>query len=1027
MIGTIKRNNHMKKILAFLDTHVLKFGVAFAIVFTALYPKLPSINIDYTWVYIRLEDFLILALAIIWFVQLLRKKVSLPRPEGYAIILYWFVGLISLLYAITILAPTLANFFPSVAWLQYFRRIEYMILFFIAFSTIKHKKDLYFYLITLCITVFGVVFYGFGQKFYLFVWNLAPEIFKGSTFCFPAFLTGNEEFAKGFPLCLSETSRITSTFGGHYDLAAYLVMVLPILIALAFGVRQVKYKVLLAILAIFALELLNFTSSRTSFGAYVVSIIGMFMIWNKKRWIVPILALSLCVMFLFTSSTIDRFAKTIQPVQVVSIPEGTSEQDLQEAIAKVKEKESIKTPETPQPGTVTVGQTTSETDLEEINTQVLTQNDIEALKDANLPISTQSGAFLMKKAYALDISFTTRFEAEWPRNWAAFLSSPLLGTGYSSLTLATDNDYLRALGETGLLGLLSFLLIFTILGILMKKTEPDVKDSVEKAYLFGLAGGVIGLLMNAVLIDVFEASKVAEPLWLLLGLGAGTAKLYQKHTIHYAKELYTIFTSKIMFIIYIFILIATTFIASTTNFFVGDDFTWLYWAAIAQPSDLLNYFVNAENFFYRPLDKIVVYGLYQVFSFQPQGYHLFTIFVHFIATSGVFLLATAMTKRKLLGASTAILFALHPAFTENIYWFSTLSMQLSSSFILYALVAFVSFRKKATWWKYALILILSTLALFSHEIAIIIPVLYFMIDISLYKVKPKTALYSYLPVIGLVLGYFVLRAYAQSFAGGGAYSYDLINLIPNVIGNYLGYLGLFFVGTGFVGLYETIRESMRSHWIATTLVLAMLLSFALWSTLSMRKHLHALFKHEHIRFIIFGLVFAFVSLLPFLPLGNIATRYVYLASFGYTLSFVVLVYMFLHSNIRKKIFVSSVLLVIVVSIGSVSYTQQLVEAKKWETSGKITKETLLFFRRNYASFTPETQIFIVDTPVKQNGVWVLPVGLKDGIWFIYRANTPQIEQVGSIAEAKQKASQSVSDDVFIFQFDGNGRITEVKE
>ena len=39
----------------------------------------------------------------------------------------------------------------------------------------------------------------------------------------------NEEFAKGIPIKLSQLSRVPSTFAGHYDLAAYLVLMIPIL------------------------------------------------------------------------------------------------------------------------------------------------------------------------------------------------------------------------------------------------------------------------------------------------------------------------------------------------------------------------------------------------------------------------------------------------------------------------------------------------------------------------------------------------------------------------------------------------------------------------------------------------------------------------------------------------------------------------------------------------------------------------------------------------------------------------------
>ena len=46
-------------------------------------------------------------------------------------------------FSILVLSPHLANFFPKVAIFHFLRRIGYMMLFFIAFSAIKTKKDVY--------------------------------------------------------------------------------------------------------------------------------------------------------------------------------------------------------------------------------------------------------------------------------------------------------------------------------------------------------------------------------------------------------------------------------------------------------------------------------------------------------------------------------------------------------------------------------------------------------------------------------------------------------------------------------------------------------------------------------------------------------------------------------------------------------------------------------------------------------------------------------------------------------------------
>ncbi|MBA3723297.1 MAG: O-antigen ligase family protein [Candidatus Levybacteria bacterium] len=1012
----------MKKILTLIDNNILRFGVAFAILFTALYPKLPSVHINNTWVYIRLEDFVILALALIWFIQLLRKKVSLPRPEGYALLLYWLGGLVSLLYCLTFIAPTLVNFFPTVAWLQYFRRIEYMILFFIAFSSVKNVKDVYFYLTTLCVTLIGIIFYAFGQRFYTLLWAAFPDFFQKYPFCFPAFLTGNEEFAKGVPLCLNELSRVNATFGGHYDLSAYLVMVIPILVALVFAVKRWWMKIVLIVLALFALEVLNFTSSRTSFGAYVVGITGMLILWHKKRWIIPVLAVSLGVMLLFGSATIQRFSNTIQEVQVVST-ENALPSDLQKIIADAKKAEEIKNSEVPPASDFTVG--SNPTATQSGYTTILTDEQLKRIQADNISISSVSGTFLIKKAYALDVSFTTRFQAEWPRNWNAFLYSPVFGTGYSSLTLATDNDYLRALGETGLVGFLTFLFIFVILGIFMRMSVIHVKDPIVRAFMFGLAGGVIGLLINAVLIDVFEASKVAEPLWILLGIGVGAAKLYQKEPINYKKELFHFFTAPIMILLYLLLLIIIAYGASVGNFFVADDFTWLRWAATATPSDLPLYFINSQDFFYRPLDKVIVYYLYMLFSFQPEGYHVFMLFIHFVTTVGVYLLATRLTKRKVLGLATAALFAVLPAHTENIFWFSTMSLGLSAMFIVYAMLAYLAFRNRNSITAYIVAIILSALAFVTYEISVIIPFIFIVIDIFI--IKPKRALktvLAYVPFFILLILYFVMRSVSGAFSGGGDYSYNLTKLVPNVLGNFLGYIGMYFGGVSFLPVYDGLRGNLRSQWVTLSLFGLLLIGGIGYIIMRFKKHVLKLLKNDHVQLILFGLLFAFVTLIPFLPLGNIAPRYMYVASIGFSLSFVVLLYVVLKHFIRNAVIVTvSLILIISVFIGAF-FMQNKEEQKKWETAGVIAEETLLFFRTGYASFSSQDVVYLVNVPVTFNGVWLFPVGLPDGLWFIYRESTPRIMQTNSLDSAIDAKSKSPTN-TYIFQFN-NGTIAEVK-
>lgn len=1014
----------MKKFLSFLDTNILRYSIAFAILFIPLYPKLPSIGISHVWVYIRLEDFVILLVVIIWLIQLLRKKVSLPLPEGYSLIAYWIIGLITLIYCLLFLASHIPNFFPLVAALEYVRRIEYMILFFAAYSSVKKQKDVILYLSSLGIALTLVTAYGFGQKFYEILWTMFPTFFNKYQFCFPAYLTGNEQFAKGIPLCLNNLSRIASTFGGNYDLSSYLVLFIPLFIALFITVKKLKIRVLLALLVIFSLELLNFTSSRTAYIAYLLGIMAMLIIWKKKLWIIPVLIISIGVLFLFSTTTLQRFEKTIQQVQIVQVRSGSpqQEQEIQNIIKKNQQNQANSQPQSPPPGTVTVGngaQNAFNTSSSSATSQVLTKQELQSLQEN---ISTVSGTFLLSKAYALDVSLTTRFQAEWPRDWQAFLSSPIFGVGYSSLTLASDNDYLRALGETGLTGALSFFFIFVIFGIFMKDVLKSIKDPVTRALLFGLAGGTIGLLINAILIDVFESSKVAESFWIFLGIGLGAAKLYYKEPIQYKKSLKEFFTSNAMICIYIFLLIVMAYSNSISNFFVADDFIWLQQAATASISDLPKYFIYSQGFLYSPLDKVVSYFLYEIFSFQQQGFHIFILSLHFITAIGVYFLAKKLSQNKIIGLLTAVLFAIHPAHTENVFWFSTLSDDLSSLFIMYAMLAFIKYREQKSIFAYIVAIIFTALAFTSYGIAVVIPFLLLALDIFILKPKKNQRLYlSYLPFVLLLILYLIMTFVSHASFGG----YHLSRILPNIFGNLFGYTGIFISGLSFLPLYNFLRDGLRAEWIYFSIVILLFIGYVYWMFTLYQEKVKKVLHHKEGQLLLFCIVFIIISLAPFLPLGYIASQYLYLASVGYSLALVVCLQLLLANWIKTPRYALYGLFVVCLILGNIYFVGDMQEQLQWQKSGEITQNTLLYFRRNYSAFTPQTNLYFVNTPVEQNNTWIFSYGLSDGLWFIYREHMPQVHQVRTLQDALSAVNNSNGDN-YIFTFDNKGNISQVK-
>lgn len=1022
----------MKKLLQLHDRYTLKVLVAFLILFVALYPKLPSVHIIRTWVYIRLEDFAILATLFVWLIQLTRRKISLPLPFVFSIGGFWLIGLISTIYAVIFLAPHLANFFPHLAFLQYMRRVEYMVLFFIAFSTIRSQKDVRDYFIVLSATLIAVFLYGLGQHYYLYAWSLFPKFFEQYPFCFPSFQTGNEEFAKGIPLCLPKDARITSTFGGNYDLSAYIVLVLPIFIATFVSVKKRAWKIVHFLLFIAGLMVLLFTASRTSFMAYLIGAIVMLILFKKKLFIIPVLLVSVGLLVLFSQSTAKRLSSTFRVSSVVTTKTGQLVGELPQNLQnKVASQTAFVSPPPAQnletgSAIISLPSTTApvKTNVAVVK-KTVTADQAKKLQLANgsVEISSVSGSFYVQKALVYDISFTTRLQAEWPNAWRAFMSNPLLGSGYSSITLATDGDYLRALGETGILGFSSFIIIFVLLGITLKKAGPAVESPLTRGLVYGLAGGFISLSLNAILIDVFEASKVAETLWLLLGICAGGLLVGREKSISYLMEFKKFALSKFMMSMYLIILVGFTLFSSIGNFFVGDDFVWLHWAASSSTHDIVKYFTNAQGFFYRPLDKTITFFLYSVFSFQPQGYHIVLLLLHIIGVIGVYLLAGKITKNQLISFSCAVLFALLPAHAENVFWFSSLSSVLGSVALIYVTLAYVHFRTEKSIISYLLALMCSVIAFLSYEIATAVLAILFVIDLffSLSSIRKMETYLSYIPFIFLYIVYAIIRVVTHAFSGGGDYSYSIIHFVPNLVGNFFGYIGLFVEGEAFLPFYEALRQVARLNIILFALLVFVVCSLFMWGVYRYRLAVKVMYKNAEGRIILFGIGFGFAGLLPFLGLGNIAERYLYLASVGFCLAFTVIIWELIK---RIEAYKTAIFIGIIILL-AVWYQIQNVKAQTdWQHAGEITKNTLAEFRINYESLSPENTVYIVNKPIKYKNAWVFPVGLPDGIWFIYRDTRPRIFEVSSIDEAEAKNPDPIKD--YVLQFDQNGKLSLVK-
>lgn len=543
-------------LLQWLDQRALLIISGFLLAFIPLYPKLPLFDIIPGYIVrVRLEDFLVGFGISVWLLQALRKKIEWKNKASYFILAYAVVGLLSSLSAIFITKTVpLEPLHVGKTLLHYFRYLEYFTLFFIVNASIKSKDDVWFLLKVVMTTIVGIAAYGVGQK-YLY---------------WPVYSTMNREFSKGLRLYLTEHARVQSTFGGHYDLAAYMVIVTPIVMSLLYNAKTKLASALLWVVFLLSSWLLMVSASRTSFLSFLVSAALIIVFFTLKQpkvkdklsfFIKKSLQFSVVYFILLANFGADMYDRLLQTLEAYPmIWNAYQEADKKrEEIAQNLNYENIKDffdfkAEVPE-------NSISTDELEEVLVRSDQQPTSEKPSDVYVDVpdivleSTTSATGVVSQievardrtysenALKYGLSVAIRLDTLWPRAIAGFYRNPLLGSGYATLTKettshfteaeSTDNNFLRTLGETGLLGFITFygLIIFVLYKAYL--TYRFHNDNLSQALSIGIITGIVGLLINASYIDVFASSKVAFTFWAFTGMFLGYTKVIKLKSPHY--------------------------------------------------------------------------------------------------------------------------------------------------------------------------------------------------------------------------------------------------------------------------------------------------------------------------------------------------------------------------------------------------------------------------------------------------------------------------------------------------------------
>lgn len=559
-----KKQSLSKKLLNFVDQRLLFFASLFLLIFIPLYPKLPLFEaIPGYIVRVRLEDIFVGLITLFYLIQVFRKKVSWQNPAAKWIFAYLAVAFLSIISGLFIIRTIpLESIHFAKSFLHLLRYIEYFSLLFILYSSIKSEKDLKLVVYTLAVTLLLVSIYGYGQK----------------NFYWPVFSTMNREFSKGMVLYLTEHARVQSTFAGHYDLAAFLVLLLPIFYVLGIKSQKRAGRIIFKILHFIGLWLLVVSASRTSFAAYALAILAAIILlaWQEQKLIkrfwdvfrrgIGFSVLMVLMIIVFGGDMQDRFLQILRAYpEAYLVYEKSSDFSEKQLLAFEKKyknlSSSIKGRVKPPDNGIAVDENSlTRTDQRPVSTKPVSTKPVstrpvdvyEDIPDKVLQEDDSGKMVVVEKertwspnAMKYGLSLAIRLDELWPNAIDGFITNPVLGSAYATLNKkefyhfteaeSTDNNFLRTLGETGLLGFITFYGIFWVIFYQIeknKKASPWLK-SLNLAFM----AASIGLLANALYIDVFASSKVAFTYWALAG--AILAINYQESHEAQAKKLKT--------------------------------------------------------------------------------------------------------------------------------------------------------------------------------------------------------------------------------------------------------------------------------------------------------------------------------------------------------------------------------------------------------------------------------------------------------------------------------------------------------
>jgi len=329
--------------------------------------------------------------------------------------------------------------------------------------------------------------------------------------------------------------------------------------------------------------------------------------------------------------------------------------------------------------------------------------------------------------------------------------------------------------------------------------------------------------------------------------------------------------------------------------FVHDDVLFIQKNPHIANLDLKDFFIQTSvydneftsiNQYYRPLLDLVNKVLYRIVHLNPHGFHFFNIFLHIVNSFLVYNVIRVITdNKKGISLVIAIFFLLHPVQSEAVACIAGISNLVFAflclvSFYVYMLSIGANGRERNSL-AHATSLFLFFLALLAKEQSVILPVLIAAYELCFvtYPLKILKRLQYVTGFFIILAGYFLLRKFLIGFSlmQGLAEKHELWLTLLAIPRSLLVYFSIIIFPHNLH--YYRSQDILLPYMGPIILLLAIVIALAFLVSRT---------PNPHKKWMIFGLGWFIISILPTLNIIPLVNEYSFILTAEHFLYFPVI-------------------------------------------------------------------------------------------------------------------------------------------